>query len=142
MLIVFMRSLLRSLIPLPLSLSPLSLLPSLPPYLPPLFSPSFPLSLPSPLFLQSATKTQLLSTRFQTLLAARDQVIHQLVDKEDRLKKELQNKSQSEEKLREEKERLLKVREGRRDGGREGGSEEKERLLKVREGGRERVRRS
>ena len=59
---------------------------------------------------QSATKTQLLSSRFQALLAARDQVIHQLADKESRLKKELQNKSRSEERLIEEREGLLKVR--------------------------------
>lgn len=36
-------------------------------------------------------------------------MIHQLVDKEDHLKKELQNKSRSEERLLEEKEGLLKV---------------------------------
>ena len=36
-------------------------------------------------------------------------MIHQLVDKEDRLKKELQNKSRSEERLIEEREGLLKV---------------------------------
>ena len=59
--------------------------------------------------MQSATKTQLLSSRFHTLLAARDQVIHQLVDKEDLLKKELLNKSRSEERLLEEKEGLLQV---------------------------------
>ena len=58
---------------------------------------------------QSATKTQQLSSRFHALLAARDQVIYQLVDKEDLLKKELQNKSRSEERLLEEKEGLLKV---------------------------------
>ena len=61
------------------------------------------------LCVQSATKTKQLSNRFHTLLAARDQVIHQLVDKEDLLKKELQNKSRSEERLIEEKEGLLKV---------------------------------
>ncbi|CAI8006707.1 Ras and EF-hand domain-containing protein [Geodia barretti] len=59
--------------------------------------------------IKSATKTQLLSSRFQALLAARDQVIHQLADKETRLKKELQNKSRSEERLIEEREGLLKA---------------------------------
>ena len=64
---------------------------------------------PPPHPCQSATRAQQLSSRFQNLLAARDQVIHQLVDKEDLLKKELQNKSRSEERLIEEKEGLLKV---------------------------------
>ena len=82
---------------------------------------------------QSATKTQLLSSRFQSLLAARDQVIHQLVDKEDLLKKELQNKSRSEERLIEEKEGLLKV--GREGGG--GGGRWGERGRRREEGGRE-----
>ena len=59
--------------------------------------------------IRSASKTKQLSSRFQSLLAARDQVIHQLVDKEDLLKKELQNKSRSEERLIEEKEGLLTV---------------------------------
>ena len=59
--------------------------------------------------IKSATKTQQLSSRFHALLAARDQVIHQLGDKEDLLRKELQNKSRSEEILIEEKEGLLMV---------------------------------
>ena len=92
---------------------------------------------------QSATKTQLLSSRFQSLLAARDQVIHQLVDKEDLLKKELQNKSRSEERLIEEKEGLLKVgREGGGGGGGGGGGEKEMGRRREEEGGREDVRKA